>query len=70
MLQRLTPTDKIGAGEREGSFDLREILNFLWRRWKLISAVTALSLLVGAIYLAKQTPLYTATTQILIDPRK
>jgi succinoglycan biosynthesis transport protein ExoP len=70
MLQRLHPAETLGPSEQTSSFDLREILNFLWRRWKLISALTALSLLVGAIYLAKTTPLYTATTQILIDPRK
>src|SRR5262249_37558457 len=50
--------------------DLRIYLNFLWRHWMFISAVTALALLVGFIYLARATPRYTATTQILLDPQR
>jgi capsular exopolysaccharide synthesis family protein len=57
------------AAEAEG-FDLRDIANFLWRRWKFIASVTALAALVGTVYLSRQTPVYTANTQILLDPHK
>ena len=35
-----------------------------------IGAVAALALLVGFIYLARATPIYTATAQILLDPQR
>ncbi len=57
------------AAEAEG-FDLRDIANFVWRRWKFIAGVTVLAALVGTVYLSRQTPVYTANTQILLDPHK
>jgi polysaccharide biosynthesis transport protein len=51
-------------------FDLRQAVNFAWRQWKLIAAVMTAALLIGAAYLAVQVRLYTATTLILLDPRK
>jgi succinoglycan biosynthesis transport protein ExoP len=60
----------IDEAERQQSVDLRWILNFLWRQWKVILSVMGAALIVGAAYLAIQTRLYTATTQILLDPRK
>ena len=51
-------------------FDLREAINFAWRQWKFIGAIVALALLIGALYIARQTPLYTAGAQLLLDPRK
>ncbi|WP_051134090.1 polysaccharide biosynthesis tyrosine autokinase [Methylocystis sp. ATCC 49242] len=56
--------------ETGGGFDIREAINFVWRQWKLIAGVTALALLFGAVYIVRQTPLYTATAQLLLDPRK
>ncbi|MGA2488522.1 MAG: polysaccharide biosynthesis tyrosine autokinase, partial [Roseiarcus sp.] len=50
--------------------DLREAINFAWRQWKFIGAVVALALLIGALYIARQTPLYTASAQLLLDPNK
>jgi len=70
MLERLSATKTPLPNEVGPALVLREVLNFVWRQWKLIVAVTALSLLVGALYLAKQTPLYTASTEILLDPQK
>ena len=49
------------------AIDLRTYLNFVWRNWMFIGAVTALALLVAVVYLARATPLYTATAQILLD---
>ncbi len=54
----------------ERRFDLRIILNFVWRNWMLISGAVALSLLLAFIYLARAKPAYTATTEILLDPQR
>jgi polysaccharide biosynthesis transport protein len=55
------------AAEVEHGFDLRKALGFLWRQWKFIAAVTGIALLVGSVYMLTQTPLYTATCQVLVD---
>src|SRR5262249_50821542 len=51
-------------------FDLRKYLNFLWRHWMFIGAVTGLALVVAVVNLARTTPLYTSTAQVLLDPRR
>jgi polysaccharide biosynthesis transport protein len=48
-------------------FDPRVYLNFLWRHWMFIAATVALALVMALIYLARATPLYTATTQVLLE---
>jgi exopolysaccharide transport family protein len=50
----------------ERAFDLRVYLNFVWRNWVFIASVTAFALLIGLIHLARATPLYTASTQVLL----
>jgi succinoglycan biosynthesis transport protein ExoP len=70
MLQRYSP---IGASEIphvEEGFDLRQIVSFAWRQWKFIAAITAASLVVTAVYLMKQTPLYTAGAQVLLEQQR
>jgi polysaccharide biosynthesis transport protein len=52
----------------ERKFDLREYLNFVWRHWMFIGSVTALAFVIGVVHLARVTPLYTATTQVLLEP--
>ena len=52
----------------ERKFDLREHLNFLWRHWMFIASVTALVFVIAVVYLARATPLYTARTQVLLEP--
>src|SRR5262249_3056200 len=44
--------------------------NFCWREWKFIAAVFTTVLVIGCVYTLRQTPLYTATAQVLLDPRK
>ena len=61
---------RLDAEPAERSIDLRTYLNFLWRHWMFIGAVAALALLVGIIYLARATPMYTATAEILLDPQR
>jgi capsular exopolysaccharide synthesis family protein len=56
-----------GADHEAGDHDLHELVNFLWRRWKFIVGVTALAALAGMVFLARQTPAFTANAQILLD---
>src|SRR6266536_2942449 len=49
------------------AFDVRTYVNFVWRHWMFICAVIALALLMALIYLTRATPLYTATTQVLLE---
>ena len=51
----------------ERTFDPRRYLNFVWRNWILIVSVTALAFLIGVINLLRATPLYTASTQVLLE---
>src|SRR6266852_9459909 len=70
MLNRLSPTGTLEASEAEHRFDLREAPSLLWRQWKLIAAGTAAVLLIGMVSLLRQTPLYTATSQVLLDRQR
>src|SRR6266851_5235517 len=61
---------RLDAEPAERGFDLRKYLNFLWRHWMFIGAVTALALVVAVVNLARTIPLYTSTAQVLLDPRR
>src|SRR5262249_35864699 len=61
---------KVDAERAERTFDLRKYLNFVWRHWMLVATLTCLAMLIALIYLARATPLYTATTQVLVDPQR
>ena len=54
----------------ERMFDLRGYLNFVWRNWLFIVAVTAFVFLIGVVYLVRATPLYTASTQVLLEQQQ
>ena len=58
---------KVDTEPPDRPFDLRHYLNFVWRNWLFIASVTAFVLLVGVIYLVRATPLYTASTQVLLE---
>jgi uncharacterized protein involved in exopolysaccharide biosynthesis/Mrp family chromosome partitioning ATPase len=49
--------------------DLKELIRVMQRRHKLILWVAAIPVLLAILYGLLATPLYTASTQILIDPR-
>jgi polysaccharide biosynthesis transport protein len=51
----------------ERTFDLRQYLNFVWRNWMFIASVTAFVFLIAVINLVRATPLYTASTQVLLE---
>ena len=69
MLNRLSPANIFDASEVEHGFDLREMLSFAWRRWKFIGVVVGGVLLIGMVSLLRETPRYTATSQVLLDPQ-
>ena len=50
------------------AIDLRQIQDFVWRRWKLIAATAAVVGAVTLIVLLMLTPRYTATAQVLLNP--
>lgn len=50
--------------------DLREMLRILWRRRWLIGATAMGCVLVTGLVLSQITPRYTATAQVLVDPRQ
>jgi len=58
---------RIDTEPPERTFDLRQYLNFVWRNWVFILSVTGFVLLLGVIQLLRATPLYTATTQVLLE---
>lgn len=70
MLNRLSliRTPDHAAGPQ--SIDLRDILNFLWREWIFILTILVATMVIGAVMLLRQTPLYTASTEILLDSRR
>ena len=70
MLNRVTDQTRTEALPEQQGFDLRDWINFAWRRWRLIAGVASLALVIGALYLARQTPVFTATAQVLLDPSK
>jgi succinoglycan biosynthesis transport protein ExoP len=70
MLNRVSETSVLDQGNIEQTFDLRELLSFAWRQWKFIAAVLGISLLIGTISLLRETFLYTATTQVLLEPQR
>jgi polysaccharide biosynthesis transport protein len=61
---------KVDAESPDRPFDLRQYLNFLWRNWMFIAAIAAFALLVGIIDLIRAIPLYTASTQVLLEQKE
>ncbi len=58
-----------GNGD-EFTLDLREVIRILRRRLKLITGTVVVGVGAVLLYLLLATPLYTATTTILLDPDK
>jgi len=70
MLNRLTTAAAYEPGETESHFDLRDVVSFAWRQWKFIATIVAVVFLIGLVSLLRQTPLYTATSQILLERQR
>src|SRR5215471_18399415 len=60
------PTN-VDAEPIERTLDLRQYLNFVWRNWMFITSVTAVAFLIGLVVLVRAVPLYTASTQVLLE---
>jgi exopolysaccharide transport family protein len=50
--------------------DLRELARILRRRWKLVTAVPLALFTIAVLYVVSATTLYTATSTVLVDPRR
>jgi polysaccharide biosynthesis transport protein len=77
MLNRVSPptetkqfTETGHRAEEEHGFDLREGIGFLWRQWMFIVSVIGTVLFVAAVYVLTQTPRYTASAQLLLEPQQ
>jgi exopolysaccharide transport family protein len=78
MLQRSSDQPDNGTEERAGgaerwsqpTVDLREMTLILRRRWRLVAAVPIGLLAIALIYLITTVTLYTATSTVLVDPRR
>lgn len=70
MLNRLSSATQINRAEQEHGFDLREGIGFLWRQWIFIASVLGAVLFVSAVYEYTQTPRYTASAQVLLEPQE
>ncbi len=79
MLQRSSdydhqlPENPIGStvgGWQQPTVDLRELVRILRRRWRLLAAVPAVLLAFALIYVVAATTRYTATSTVLVDPRR
>jgi succinoglycan biosynthesis transport protein ExoP len=53
----------------EGGVGLREIIDTLRRRWRVIALTTAIVMALAALFILVSPTLYTASTQLLVDPR-
>lgn len=50
--------------------DLREMTRILWRRWKIVAAIPLGLICAALIYVLMVPTLYTATSTVLVDPRR
>jgi succinoglycan biosynthesis transport protein ExoP len=64
------PEDLRRQYPEDGDIDLRRIVDFLWRRWKMIAATALGTILLAILLLITVTPRYTATALVLLEPRK
>jgi polysaccharide biosynthesis transport protein len=79
MLQRnsdqpyFAPEEPTGTAIERSSqptVDLREMALILRRRWKVVAAAPLSLMLLALIYVLTATTLYTATSTVLVDPRR
>src|SRR5450432_3637955 len=55
---------------KESGFDLREMIGFIWRQWKFITSVVVATLVMAVVYNWTQTPRYTASALVLLEPQR
>jgi capsular exopolysaccharide synthesis family protein len=59
--------NNVDAEPLERALDLRQYLNFVWRNWLFIASVTGIAFVIGVVSLMRAVPLYTASTQVLLE---
>jgi succinoglycan biosynthesis transport protein ExoP len=63
--------DEVGVGAtKRHAVDLRELARILRRRWPAVVATPLVLALLAGLFVVIVTPLYTATSTVLIDPRR
>lgn len=67
MMHGRIPISEIREGVE--SFDFNIIVDFLWRRWKLVAVIAGTVIAFTMLILFTLTPRYTSSTQILLDLR-
>lgn len=55
---------------QQPTVDLREMARILRRRWKVVAAAPAALIVLALIYVMAVSTLYTATSTVLVDPRR
>ncbi len=58
------------AQDNSDAIDLRQLQDFFHRRWKLILAAAAVVMVLAFLVMLTIAPRYTATAQVLLEPRK
>jgi polysaccharide biosynthesis transport protein len=61
---------ELAPAPQSDAIDLRHLQDFLSRRWKLILTTALVIAAVTYVVLLAVTPRYTATAQVLLEPRK
>ncbi|HXY59941.1 MAG TPA: polysaccharide biosynthesis tyrosine autokinase [Methylocystis sp.] len=56
--------------ENADAIDLRQLQDFFWRRWKFIATVAIVVMVLAFLAMLTIAPRYTATAQVLLEPRK
>ena len=69
LTQRFADHAAPAAGGFHG-IDVREIARILRRHVNVIAATTAVLIALALVFVAVVTPLYSATSTVLIDPRR
>lgn len=64
------PSGTATARWQQPTVDLREMARILRRRWKTLAAVPLFLTVLALVYLMMVSTLYTATSTVLVDPRR
>ena len=70
MLNRVSSVSPVDQANDKPGFDLREGVGFVWRQWKFISYIVGIFLLAATVYVWTETPRYTASAQVLLEPQR
>lgn len=63
------PMKRIGSDDRD-MVDLKQLARMIWRRRNIIILCTVLFGLLAFVFVSQITPIYTAQSKVMLDPRK